>query len=605
MGSIKKVVKKIAKPKVLLPLALIAATGGLGAGAIGAKGAAAGAGAGGGLGGLFSSIFGGGAGAAGSGGLGSFLTSKKFLLPQLISAGTQLATTGKIDPKQQLLAAALSGVGGLGQGATAAEKAALAQRTAGMSAAEAAKLQAGYAGMSRDAAAALAQGANPFASTAAQEAAKGIGYGTGLVDPALAQAAGMGTAAAQTAGTMSALPAINPTLAAQANPAAFQTFLESAPLSQRLGQTAANLTRGLGQGLANPLSKKGLMSYGALGTAGMLLNEMGKPKTEAQKNLGVDAQAQYDLTREMNRMMGGAYTDEQLNAITAPMLSQYGGEYETITGPRRKRRPMFPGLNYSGLTRYAADGGTIVGDDDLTRELFSEMMGAQMSDNEPDVETLQGIKDYIDYLGEMDQAEKALREEVPNPIGRAEGGAVSNMTDMINQNIDQMQEGLTQQMQGGFTTQEAIVPVNAQAPSMASPTPTLQSQASPSNFALAQRMMAQRTTRPGFQQNFTNRTPVTIGNRQGNIGQLRSLMGYADGGSIPQTPMMPQGMQLDGRGGGFIPMGAQEKKDDVPAMLAKNEFVMTSDAVRAAGGGDINKGAQKMYDLMNSLESKV
>ena len=68
---------------------------------------------------------------------------------------------------------------------------------------------------------------------------------------------------------------------------------------------------------------------------------------------------------------------------------------------------------------------------------------------------------------------------------------------------------------------------------------------------------------------------------------------------------MPQGMQLDGRGGGFIPMGAQEKKDDVPAMLAKNEFVMTSDAVKAAGGGDINKGAQKMYDLMNSLESKV
>ena len=87
--------------------------------------------------------------------------------------------------------------------------------------------------------------------------------------------------------------------------------------------------------------------------------------------------------------------------------------------------------------------------------------------------------------------------------------------------------------------------------------------------------------------------------------EMDSIEGFAHGGSIPQTPMMPQGMQLDGRGGGFIPMGAQEKKDDVPAMLAKNEFVMTSDAVRAAGGGDINKGAQKMYDLMNSLESKV
>ena len=81
--------------------------------------------------------------------------------------------------------------------------------------------------------------------------------------------------------------------------------------------------------------------------------------------------------------------------------------------------------------------------------------------------------------------------------------------------------------------------------------------------------------------------------------------GMQMGGSVPQTQNIPQGMQLDGRGGGFIPMGAQEKHDDVPAMLAKNEFVMTSDAVRAAGGGNINKGAQKMYDLMNSLESKV
>ena len=88
------------------------------------------------------------------------------------------------------------------------------------------------------------------------------------------------------------------------------------------------------------------------------------------------------------------------------------------------------------------------------------------------------------------------------------------------------------------------------------------------------------------------------------MARLRSKF-MADGGSVPQTESIPQGMQLDGRGGGFIPMGAKEKHDDVPAMLAKNEFVMTSDAVKAAGGGSVNKGAQVMYDLMNSLESKV
>ena len=56
--------------------------------------------------------------------------------------------------------------------------------------------------------------------------------------------------------------------------------------------------------------------------------------------------------------------------------------------------------------------------------------------------------------------------------------------------------------------------------------------------------------------------------------------------------------------GGFVPIGAYEKKDDVPARLSKNEFVFTADAVRAAGGGSINKGAQRMYDTMKNLEAQ-
>ena len=64
-------------------------------------------------------------------------------------------------------------------------------------------------------------------------------------------------------------------------------------------------------------------------------------------------------------------------------------------------------------------------------------------------------------------------------------------------------------------------------------------------------------------------------------------------------------MEMDYRGGGFIPVGSKEKADDVPARLSKNEFVMTADAVRAAGGGSVNKGAQRMYQLMNGLEARV
>jgi len=77
------------------------------------------------------------------------------------------------------------------------------------------------------------------------------------------------------------------------------------------------------------------------------------------------------------------------------------------------------------------------------------------------------------------------------------------------------------------------------------------------------------------------------------LRQARS--GMADGGI----------MEKDMRGGGFIPEGSKEKADDVPARLSKNEFVMTADAVRAAGGGSVNKGAKRMYDMMYSLEGKI
>ena len=65
------------------------------------------------------------------------------------------------------------------------------------------------------------------------------------------------------------------------------------------------------------------------------------------------------------------------------------------------------------------------------------------------------------------------------------------------------------------------------------------------------------------------------------------------------------GNEMDYRGGGFVPIGKRERADDVPARLSKNEFVMTADAVKAAGGGSVNKGAQRMYNVMNNLEARA
>ena len=84
--------------------------------------------------------------------------------------------------------------------------------------------------------------------------------------------------------------------------------------------------------------------------------------------------------------------------------------------------------------------------------------------------------------------------------------------------------------------------------------------------------------------------------REYNKKKEGGLMGLKMGG-VP--------MEMDYRMGGFIPVGSKEKADDVPARLSRNEFVMTADAVRAAGGGSVNKGAQRMYNLMNQLEGKL
>ena len=63
------------------------------------------------------------------------------------------------------------------------------------------------------------------------------------------------------------------------------------------------------------------------------------------------------------------------------------------------------------------------------------------------------------------------------------------------------------------------------------------------------------------------------------------------------------GMEKDYRQeGGFVPLGKEEKADDVPARLSKNEFVFTADAVKAAGGGDIDAGADVMQNVMTNLE---
>ena len=86
----------------------------------------------------------------------------------------------------------------------------------------------------------------------------------------------------------------------------------------------------------------------------------------------------------------------------------------------------------------------------------------------------------------------------------------------------------------------------------------------------------------------------------GGVEVLKDILrvNKADGGIMDLG-----GMEKDYREGGFVPLGAEERADDVPARLSKNEFVFTADAVRNAGQGDIDKGAEVMQNMMDNLEA--
>jgi len=112
-------------------------------------------------------------------------------------------------------------------------------------------------------------------------------------------------------------------------------------------------------------------------------------------------------------------------------------------------------------------------------------------------------------------------------------------------------------------------------------------------------------------QQISDKTGIDIATIRANPNQYLARRFRAEGGSMDEPvakktmPLLDMGgKEMDLRAeGGFVPIGRMEKADDVPARLSKNEFVFTADAVRNAGDGDVDKGAEVMYNMMKNLES--
>ena len=95
------------------------------------------------------------------------------------------------------------------------------------------------------------------------------------------------------------------------------------------------------------------------------------------------------------------------------------------------------------------------------------------------------------------------------------------------------------------------------------------------------------------------RAGYAFGSPEENAKQASGVMGLP----LNQNPAGVTELDLRETGGFIPPVGVKEKADDIPAMLSNNEFVFTADAVRGMGDGDVNKGAQRMYDMMKKLEN--
>ena len=112
-------------------------------------------------------------------------------------------------------------------------------------------------------------------------------------------------------------------------------------------------------------------------------------------------------------------------------------------------------------------------------------------------------------------------------------------------------------------------------------------------------------------QTIADETGIDIAEIRANPDKYLARRFRAEGGSMDEPvakktmPLLDMdGQEMDLRAeGGFVPIGRMEKADDVPARLSKNEFVFTAEAVRNAGEGDVDKGAEVMYNMMKNLES--
>jgi len=308
----------------------------------------------------------------------------------------------------------------------------------------------------------------------------------------------------------------------------------------------------LSKGIASPLSKEGLYTMAGMGSQGLMDTAYNKARL-LERDLERD-QASDDDDEDSNRalairqsMEAYGFTEEEIQDAIAAAGYKKGGRVELFTGGSP--------IKNLGL------------DEDYVREIRIQWLEAGKPGRFSEF-----LRNALDYQAELSDEMKSQMAS-GGRVGYAGGG--NEVIDVSTREGD----AYLREHNPGLTYESRETP----------PWLTIDDFENLEDYMRYLRMMNQN-------------------NQGGRIGAFGGgIMGIGvPGMRLPGIPRMaPDGIEFDMRAGGFQNLGAQEGKDDVNAKLAKNEFVMTADAVRGAGGGSIEKGAQRMYDTMKKLESKV
>jgi len=313
----------------------------------------------------------------------------------------------------------------------------------------------------------------------------------------------------------------------------------------------------------------GLTKYGIPAAQGSLDNMFAQAKR--------DQDAYDDMMSEDSG--GGGYTDDAYRAAIRKSMEAYGASEEEILSAIEAA-----GYKTGGRVGFKYGGGDI----DLLEEMKEMVIAEPASIDEDQIEeTEEGFKiKSKDIPIIVEPAEYDEDREVPVQfLNMKKGGRVGLRFGGIGAAVNQI-ENQDMQEAAKFASMlgEMDIPIADLSEEF-----EIQFKRKPNNL---------KELKDFYKDRYEYKGPGDV-KMQEDIKE-KIVMGAKDGGL-----MNLGGKEMDLRKGGFVPIGKKERADDVPARLSKNEFVMTADAVRAAGGGSVNKGAKRMYETMNKLEARA